>query len=528
MIRQLSRSVLLALGVAAIVVSGPSAQSGQASWSASAYLKASNPDEDDHLGAGNALTGGSLALSADGNTLAVAAPGEDSAARGINGNQRDNSAFDAGAVYVFTRQGASWVQQAYIKASNAQSGDAFGFALALSADGNTLAVSANFEDSGATGINGNQADESASGAGAVYVFTRSGTAWSQQAYIKGSNTEADDRFGYSVALSGDGGTLAVGAIGEDSAARGVAGNQADNAAQQSGAAYVFTRAGAAWSQQAYLKASNAEAADLFGFCVALSGDGSTLGVCGYDEDSSSEGVDGDEANNGSNGSGAAYVFGRTGTTWAQQAYLKSSNTTLQMAFGSALAVSGDGNIIAVTALDEDGLNPGVDAQPWQADRKAEERTRIAEDSAGAVYVYGREQGRWRFQTYLKSSNIRSNDYFGLRLALNRDGTVLAAGAPQQPGAGSGVNPSETEDSAPESGAVYVYARNGGRWTQDAYVKAPNAKEYDQFGSAVALNADGRILAVGAMMEDGGSAGVNGNQADESARDSGAVYVFTRR
>jgi hypothetical protein len=495
----------------------PSAQTARG-WIPASTLTASNAGEDDHLGAGNALTGVALALSRDGRMLAVAAPHEDSDARGVNGNQRNDSAFDSGAVYVFTQSGSSWVQQAYLKASNAASGDQFGFAVALSGDGNTLAVAANFEDSGATGIGGNQNDESASGAGAVYVFVRNGAAWSQQAYIKTSNAAEGDRFGYSLALSDDGNTLAVGAIGEDSVSTGTGGNEADNSAEQAGATYVFVRGGAAWSQQAYLKASNTQAGDMFGFCVALSGDGNTLGVCAYDEDSSAEGIDGDQADNRSNGSGAAYVLVRSGTVWRQQAYVKASNTTLQGAFGAAIAISGDGNTLAICAVDEDGLNPGVGAVQWQADRKAAERTRVAEDSAGAVYIYGRSGTTWSFQTYVKSSNIRANDYFGNRLALNRDGTILAAGAPQQPGGGSGVNPVSKDASAPESGAVYVFARGAGGWRQEAYVKAPDAAEYDQFGSAVAVSGDSRVLAAAAMAADG---------RDNAVRDAGAVYVFTR-
>jgi hypothetical protein len=512
--------------ISLLTVSGstmPSAQTA-GTWRISATLTASNAGEDDHLGAGNALTGVALALSRDGRTLAVAAPHEDSAARGVNGNQRDESAFDSGAVYVFTQSGPSWVQQAYLKASNTASGDQFGFAVALSGDGSTLAVAANFEDSAATGINGNQNDESAGGAGAVYVFVRNGTAWSQQAYIKASNAAEGDRFGYSLALSDDGSTLAVGAIGEDSVSTGSGGNQADNSADQAGATYVFTRSGTAWTQQAYLKASNTQAGDMFGFCVALNGDGNTLGVCAYDEDSSAEGVGGDQRDNSSNGSGAAYVFVRSGSLWHQQAYVKASNTTLQGAFGAAIALSGDGNTLAICAVDEDGLNPGVGAVPWQADRKAAERTRVAEDSAGAVYVYGRSGTTWSFQTYIKSSNIRSNDYFGSRLALNRDGTILAAGAPQQPGGGSGVNPTSTEASAPESGAVYLFSRTSGRWIEEAYIKGPGAEEYDQFGSGVALSGDGWTLAISAMGEDGT---VADGSARDSVRDSGAVYLYRR-
>jgi hypothetical protein len=460
--------------------------------------------------------------------LAIGAPHEDGGTRGVGGRSADNSAFDAGAVYVFVRSGTQWVPQVYLKASNARAGDAFGFAVALSADGNTLAVSANFEDSGASGIGGAQADDSADGAGAVYVFGRRGTVWSQQAYVKASNTGEGDRFGYAVALSADGGTLAVGAIGEDSSATGIDGDPADNSAAQAGAAYVFARNGASWSQQAYLKASNAQAGDLFGFCLDLSDDGATLAVCAYDEDSSAQGVNGDQTSNASGGSGAAYVFTRRGAAWTQQAYIKASNTTLQMAFGAALALSGDGRTLVVCAIDEDGLSAGVEATPWQADRRPEARTRIAEASAGAVYVYTRGGEEWSFQSYVKSSNIRANDYFGLRLALDTEGTTLAAGAPQQPGGGRGVEPPVTDPSAPESGAVYVFTRRGGRWAQEAYVKAPNADPYDLFGSSVALSGDGRFMAVGAMGEDGGAEGMDGNQADNSVRDAGAAYVYIRR
>jgi hypothetical protein len=517
-LRGIFLSAALSAMPAAAGLATPSAQESGGGWMSGPVLTASNAGEDDQLGAGNALTGVALAVSRDGNTLVVGAPHEDSATRGVNGNQMDESAFDAGAVYVYQRSGVTWAQQAYLKASNAQAGDQFGFAVALSGDGNTLAVSANLEDSSAAGINGNQADESAVNAGAVYVFVRAGGGWTQQAYVKASNIDAIDRFGYSLALSDDGQTLAVGAVGEDSVSTGMAGNQADNSAEQAGAAYVFVRSGTTWTQQAYIKASNAQAGDLFGFCVALSGDGNTLGVCAYDEDSSAEGIDGDQADNRSSGSGAAYVMVRSGGSWRQQAYMKASNTTIQGAFGAAIALSADGNTMAITAVDEDGLNPGVGAAPWQADRHALDRTRVAEDSAGAVYLYARTGGRWTFDTYIKSSNIRANDTFGARLALSADGSVLAAGAPQQPGGGTGVNPAAADASAPESGAVYVFVRDGGRWRQDAYIKAPDAAEYDLFGSAVALSGNGRLLAAAAMGADG---------HDNATRDAGAMYLFSR-
>jgi hypothetical protein len=527
MVRGAPGILLFGLVIAGVSTPRPSAQSDLAQWRAPAYIKASNAGEDDQLSAGDNVSGVQLALSRDGNTMVAGARREDSAASGVNGNQADNSAADSGAAYVFTRSGGTWVQQAYLKASNAQAGDGFGFAVAMSGDGHTVAVSANFEDGAASGINGDQGSNAAENSGAVYVFTRTGTAWSQQAYIKASNAEPDDRFGYSLALSEDGNTLASGATNEDSVAAGLNGNQADNSAGQAGAVYVFARAGGTWSQQAYIKPSNTQAGDMFGFCLALNGMADTLAVCGYDEDSAAEGIDGDQASNAVGGSGAAYVFARTGTAWTQQAYVKASNTVIQGAFGSAIALSGDGHTLAVCAGDEDGQNPGVGAEPWQADRRAEERTRVAEDSAGAVYLYTRSGNRWSFQSYIKSSNIRANDYFGLRMALNGDGSVLAAGAPQQPGGGRGIDPGQADFSAPESGAAYVFTRSAGRWAQSAYVKAPNAQEYDLFGSGVALSGDGRTLAVGAVGEDSAATGMGGNQADNSLRDSGALYVYTR-
>jgi hypothetical protein len=200
----------------------------------------------------------------------------------------------------------------YFKASNTDVGDFFGISVALSADGNTLAVGALFERSAATGINGDQADNTTS-SGAVYVFTRTGATWSQQAYIKASNT-GPDRFGGFVTLSADGNTLAVGANGEDSAATGINGNQADNSAADAGAVYVFTRTGVTWSQQAYVKASNTGVGDRFGISmttltsVALSADGNTMAVGAPLEDSAVTGIGGDQANNSAGSAGTMYLY----------------------------------------------------------------------------------------------------------------------------------------------------------------------------------------------------------------------------
>ncbi len=220
------------------------------------------------------------------------------------------TADDAGAVYPVTIDPIA--QQAYLKASNSESGDSFGRVVAIS--GNTAVVGVPDEDSSATGVNGNQTSNGATDAGAVYVFVRSGGAWSQQAYLKASNTQSGDRFGGAVAISGD--TIVAGALGEDSNATGVDGNQANNGAFQSGAAYVFVRIAGVWSQQANLKASNTFEGDGFGEAVAISGD--TVVVTALHEDSNATGVNGNQANNSATSAGAAYVFVRSGEPGASR------------------------------------------------------------------------------------------------------------------------------------------------------------------------------------------------------------------
>ena len=195
---------------------------------------------------------------------------------GIDGNQLDNSQPQAGAVYVFDRGGGTWQQEAYVKASNPDGGDFFGFSVALSDDGRTLAVSAEGEDGTSSGVDGPQT-EGAGQAGAAYVFTRGATPpWTQEAYIKATNTGIDDRFGRSVALSADGGRLVVGAPQEDSGARDLGGDQSDDTSPDSGAAYVFERGGSTWSATQYVKASNTASGDAFGASVAISGSGGAI------------------------------------------------------------------------------------------------------------------------------------------------------------------------------------------------------------------------------------------------------------
>lgn len=526
---KLSAVFVASLAAFAAIV-GVEAQSVLGMLRQTAYIKASNPHAGDHFGNGGTLLGDSVALSGDGNTMAVGAPNESGGAKGINGNQADTSVYSAGAVYVYSRRDATspWTQQAYVKASNPGVGDEFGHVVTLSADGNTMAVSAYFESSGAKGINGDQADDSIPQAGAVYVFTRRGTTWSQQAYIKASNTgEAGtdgnfgdgDQFGFALSLSDDGNTIAVGANTEDSNAMGINGNQADNSMQSAGAVYVFTRTGATWAQQAYVKPANTFGNIQFGYSVALSADGNTLAASAFDEGGASRVING-PYERGRNGSGAVYVFTRSAATWTQQGYLKASNAEANDSLGVIVSISDDGNTVASASLDEDcpatGVNP---TQPCDNEMKTD-------TSTGAAYVFVRSGTNWTQQAFIKASNTGQDDWFGSRLQLSGDGNTLAASAQLEDSAAQGINGKQDDDSAQEAGAVYLFSRTGATWAQKAYIKGSNNEAFDEFGSSAALSRDGRTLAVGARGEDSGARGINGNQADNSVKEAGAVYVFT--
>jgi len=528
-----------ASAVCVVVVAAASIAHGQGAGTPrqAAYLKASNPGMFDHFGEGGALDGhigNAVAISGDGNTMAVGAQHESSSARGVNGNQNDDSAYNSGAVYVFTRTGGTWAQQAYVKASNAGNGDHFGNVVALSADGSTMAVAAFWESSGATGVNGNQDDNSIPQAGAVYVFTRGGAAWTQQAYIKASNAgnagEGEvpgdgDQFGFSLALSDDGGTLAVGATSEDSNGSGVNGNQRDESASSAGAVYLYARTGTTWAQQAYIKSEAspmATAGDQFGYSVALNADGNTLAVGVYDEGGSARTVNG-PIDAMRNGSGAAYIYRRGGATWTREAYLKTWNSEGGDSWGVSVSLSDDGNTLAMGSIDADCLCTGVYHTPSEtgaADQKAN-------TSAGAAAVFVRNGATWAQQAYIKASNTGMEDWFGVRLAVSGDGTTLLVGAQNEDSAAQGINGRQNDDSAVEAGAAYLFTRTGGMWAQQAYLKGANTEAYDEFGGSVALSRDGRTLVVGARGEDSSARGVNGNPADNSVDESGAVYVFTR-
>ena len=271
--------------------------------------------------------GESLSLSADGGTLAV-------------GQFDNDSAVHKGSVYVFTGSGASWTEQYIATAKtdagnpDATAGDQFGRSISLSSDGNILAVGAPFEE--ATGTTNNK--------GAVYIFNRTGTSWSQKKKLTASTRGNGDQFGSSLSLSNDGASLAVGAPGEDGTSPVIS---------NSGSVYFFNGSGATWTENAILRADNAGVGDGFGISVSLNSDGTILAVSAPMEDSISTVMNTAGTDTANFNSGAVYVFTGSVATWAQQAYLKASNAGLEDEFGYNLSLSSDGTVLAVGVYEED-------------------------------------------------------------------------------------------------------------------------------------------------------------------------------
>ncbi|MCA9183886.1 MAG: hypothetical protein KDA51_20630, partial [Planctomycetales bacterium] len=312
------------------------------SWQQQAHLRAASGNGDG--------SGSSVAIS--GETIVVGSP--------LNADMK-------GAAYVFVRASGSWRLQAYLTASNADSGDEFGTAVAISGD--RIVVGAVGESSSSTTIDNGQDDNTAFHSGAAYVFARNGAFWKQEAYLKASNTHAtnrlggSDNFGNSVAISGN--TVVIGAFWEDSNSTAIDTGEDDNSAPFAGAAYVFVHCGGSWRQQAYLKAFNTDAGDAFGTSVAISDETVVIGANW--ESSNSKTINSGQGDNSARCAGAAYVFDGRDGSWCQRGYLKASNTDESDWFGTSVAISD--RVVVIGAQWESSNSTAINS--GQCDNSAE-------------------------------------------------------------------------------------------------------------------------------------------------------------
>ena len=484
------------------------------SWSQQAQLKASD-------GAPFAIFGQSVSIS--GETVVIGAPFDDT-----------STLQDAGSAYLFVRAGGSWSQQAQFIASDAAMADAFGQSVSISEE--TIVVGAYLDNtsagtdagsvyvfacsdsttwtqqakvealdgassdffgisvslSGETAVVGSFLDNTSAGtgAGSAYVFVRTGTTWTQQAKLTANDAAPSDRFGISVAISGE--TIVVGAFLDDT-----------SAGTNAGSAYVFVRTGATWTQQAKLTANDGDPEDRFGGTVAISGE--TVVVGDFDDDLPA----------GQN-VGSAYVFVRTGTTWNQQAKLTASDGAADDQFGN-VSISGEtiavGAPIHSTRPDFSGFHAGAiyvfvrsgatwtqqakltasdgttsDVLGWSISISGEtivggatNHSTSAGTNAGAAYVFVRTGTTWTEQAKLTASYGAASDFFGQSVGISGNNIVV------------GSRLSNTS-AGPEAGAAYIFSRAGATWTQQAKIIASEGVDMDQFGWSAAIS--GKTALVG--------------------------------
>ncbi len=383
--------------------------------------------------------GWSVDITANGNIAVVGARWKN-----INGNH-------SGAAYVYKRTTsywgpATWTEIQRLEPSDGDADHQFGYAVAISGNGDTILVSAN-----------------ADGLGSVYIFSRDGTTWVEQQKLETSDTAGNGGFGESIAISEDGGTIAVGALYE--AGLGV---------DWTGAAYIFVPSETQWVEYATLVADDAEAHDRFGTSIALSSNGDTIVVGAPREDT------------GGDSAGAVYVFesyDQSGVEeWGQTAKLQSQSASPNALFGSTVSISGNGNIIVVGAPTDS----------------------VVSANAGSASLFTRSDlsyvEEWT-ETIIVSDSISAGDNFGTSVAVSSDGENVIVGAPVDA----------------TTGAAYVFrivdTSGVEEWTQTQQLVSDDAAPADQLGYSVAVSNNGRTVIAGSPGKDTGGAG------------AGAAYVF---
>jgi len=395
-----------------------------------------------------------------------------------------------GSAYIFVRNGTLWTQQAKLRSSDGASGY-FGFSVAIAGD-TALVGESEYNSPSPYKIR----------AGRAHVFVRSGTVWTQQAILVANDSAGDDRFGSSVALSGD--TALIGAPGfnregayvfvrngtvwsqqarlispdwvshdgfatsvsldGDTAVLG-APNRTLNGNGLVGGAYVFVRSGTSWSYQARLDAADAAIGDQFGVSVAISGETVLAGAWCDDTSTITD-------------HGSAYAFLRSGTTWSQQAKLTASDGERYDYFGWSVALAGNTAVVG---------SPRADTSP--------------KTDHGSAYVFLRNGTAWSQQAKLTASDSAASDQFGYSVAISGD-TVL-----------SGAYLDDTEAGI-DAGSAYVFQRTGTTWSQQAKLTAGDGAANDQFGTSVGISGDTAVVGVP-------------NDDTAAGSDTGSAYVFVR-
>jgi len=455
--------------------------------------------------------GAAVALSRNGQVLAVGALYETLAV--TDGSDKH------GAVHLFERGvpgQAPWLSRGRVQAPNPGTLDRFGGALALSADGRVLAVGAYHED--ALGSADQGANDAAAQSGAVYVFRRQADEWVFSAYLKGSEVGAQDRFGSSLSLSGNGLTLAIGAPRDD----GPGDTQPED-----GAVYVFSDIGGTWTETRLLRDGSGGDGIGFGTSLSLSDDGTALAVGSPNHHTSGVGAHSTPINDTlAPFSGAVYLY-RLGTDWALESFIKAPLALgVEAQFGYAVSLDAHGDTLLASARDADlGPDLRIDDSNFS--------------NSGSAHVYVRSAGLWVAHGQpLRPPLPAPYARFGLTASLSADGQTALIGTYNNRFPGVGVTAEELPGDTFDFGAAYVFSRRDDGWGSATVLKPSDHTDDDdalsglRMGHAVALSGDGRTAAVGAATHDGPGSGLSPDPtidydfpSDPALVNSGTVFLY---
>ena len=422
----------------------------------------------------------------------------------------DNGLTNTGSVYYYTRSGTVWTQQQKFYAGDPKANACFGESIAMNKDGTLAYISSRDTVKG-------------TGAGAVYIFRRSGDVWTQQQKLTPDYIKEADYFGSSVAMNADGTYVAIGA-GDD-----------DEAGDNFGGVYVYSypsrialsQSKESFSLQGFLTDPEGKTNDYYGRGVALSEDGAWAAVGAELRD-----------DNALANSGCVYIYKRKGQTWIKSATLYANPMAESGAFGWAVALDATGSQLLVSEI-QDGIPPVRSGavhyytrvgEIWTHRQKFKLPTLVADHYfgssvalnaagdyavigayndtekgafAGAVFIYKKIGSTWTYQSKMISPVGETNTYYGIAAAMNQSGSILAVGA------------HGSDSSGVYKGAVYLYDRNGEVWNYREKILPPNLNLDDGFGIGLAFNKEGTLLLAGSI----------GTQTRGNV--TGAVYIYRK-
>ncbi|MHC4657691.1 MAG: FG-GAP repeat protein [Planctomycetota bacterium] len=340
----------------------------------------------------------------DGSTAIIGASRDDG---------QSNIYSDSGAAYIYACNDPNWALQQKLHQSDPADDDYFGCSVDI--DGDTVVIGAHGADTG----------------GVAYVFTRSGSTWTEQQKLTASDAASGDNFGHTVAI--DGNTIVIGAYTDDY-----------DSNTDAGSAYVFDYNGLTWSQQQKLTPSDAAVGDEFATSVEIDGNSIIVGSPRDDDD-------------GSN-SGSAYVFTYNGSTWTQEDKLTASDASMYHYFGEFVDIQDNTALVGANKADANGTS-----------------------SAGAAYVFGRSGTSWSEDQKLIDNNPNSNEKFGYAIAISGDWITIGAPKDKESGVGTG--------------AAFIYVWDDSQWTLQERLIDANGAPDDNFGWSVDVSYGTVIIGV---------------------------------